>query len=99
LMKNLSRLPDDGFEWKANMPVLIANYDKLMEGIVTSDIFDKPVLFIRGLRSDSVRDADWPAILALFPKARLSTISNAGHWVHADQPEVLKNEVLAFIDG
>ncbi len=99
LLKNLSRKPEGGFEWKANMPVLIANYDKLMEGIVTSDIFDKPVLFIRGQMSNSIRDEDWPAILALFPQARLSTIPNAGHWVHADQPETLKNEVLAFING
>lgn len=99
LLKNLSRKSDGGFEWKANMPVLISNYDRLMEGIVTSDIFDKPVLFIRGQKSNSVRDEDWPAILALFPRARLSTIPNAGHWVHADQPEVLKNEVLAFING
>lgn len=99
LMKNLSRVPDDGFEWKANMPVLISNYDKLMEGIVTSDVFDKPVLFIRGQKSNSVRDEDWSAILTLFPSARLTTIPDAGHWVHADQPEALKNEVLAFIDG
>jgi esterase len=99
LMKNLSRLPDDGFEWKANMPVLIRNYDKLMAGIVASDTFDKPVLFIRGQRSNSIRDEDWPAILTLFPKASLSTIPNAGHWVHADQPDALKNEVLTFIDG
>ncbi len=99
LMKNLSRLPDDGFEWKANMPVLIANYDRLMEGIGTSDSFDKPTLFIRGQKSNSLKDEDWPMILSLFPKALLVTIPNAGHWVHADQPEALKNEVLAFIDG
>ncbi|MGB4846503.1 MAG: alpha/beta fold hydrolase [Saprospiraceae bacterium] len=99
LLKNLSRKSEGGFEWKANMPVLISNYDKLMEGIVKPGTFDKPVLFISGQMSDSIRDEDLPDILTLFPSARLSTVPNAAHWVHADQPELLKNEVLAFIDG
>ena len=97
LMKNLTRRNNGGFEWKANMPVLIAQYDQLMEGVTSSSPFTKPTLFIRGERSDSIRDQDWPLVLSLFPFARLVTISNAGHWVHADQPETLKDQVQAFI--
>jgi len=99
LLKNLTRIPDDGFEWKANMPVLIANYDKLMENISGPEVFDKAVLFIRGQNSNSLKEGDWSSILSLFPKAHLSTISGAGHWVHADQPEALKNQVLDFISA
>ncbi len=98
LMKNLSRIPEDGFEWKANMPVLISHYDQLMEGIISSTTFDKPALFIRGENSDTMKDADWPMIMTLFPKARLTTIPNAGHWVHADQPEALKDQIIAFMN-
>jgi len=99
LLKNLSRLPKGGFEWKANMHVLIAKYNQLMEAIVASTTFDKPVLFIRGERSNSLKDEDWPSILSLFPHAHLITIADAGHWVHTDQPKALKEQILAFIDA
>jgi len=99
LLKNLSRLPKGGFEWKANMPVLITMYNQLMVAIVASTTFDKPVLFIRGERSNSLKDEDWPSILSLFPHAHLITIADAGHWVHTDQPETLKEQILVFMDA
>lgn len=99
LLKNLFRLPQGGFEWKANMSVLIAKYDRLMDAIVSKATFDQPVLFIRGWRSNSLTDEDWSPILSLFPQAQLITIAEAGHWVHADRPEALKNQLIAFIDA
>ncbi|MEO6132785.1 MAG: alpha/beta fold hydrolase [Saprospiraceae bacterium] len=97
LLKNLSRIPEGGFEWKANMPVLIAHYDDLMENITSPTTFKKPVLFIRGEQSDSVPDADLTLILSLFPKAQLVTIAKAGHWVHTDKPEALKEHLIRFL--
>ena len=98
LLKNLTRLPHGGFEWKANMPVLIAGYPQLMEAITGPTVFEKPALFIRGGRSNSVSEEDWPLIVSLFPQAQLITIANAGHWVHADQPKTFKDQIIAFID-
>lgn len=46
-----------------------------------------PCGFILGGRSDFVTAADRPAIRALFPAVRFITLRNAGHWVHADDPE------------
>jgi esterase len=97
LLKNLTRLPSGGFEWKANMPVLIAKYNNLMEEIISPIPFDKPVLFIRGDRSDSVKDEDWPFIHSLFPQAKMVTVADAGHWVHADQPQALTQQVISFL--
>ncbi|MEP6647580.1 MAG: alpha/beta fold hydrolase [Saprospiraceae bacterium] len=97
LLKNLARIPEDGFEWKANMPVLIAHYDDLMDNISTRNTYNKPVLFLRGQQSNSVSDEDWTEIKSLFPNAVESIISNAGHWVHADQPETFTHQVLAFL--
>jgi len=34
----------------------------------------------------------------LFPKVRLVTVKNAGHWVHADRPEVVV-ELLQYLAG
>jgi pimeloyl-ACP methyl ester carboxylesterase len=97
LMKNLNRMPEGGFEWKANMPVIIDHYEEILENIHSDVPFDKPALFIRGALSGSVKDEDWADIKRLFPQAQLITIANAGHWVHADQPEALINALRTFM--
>jgi pimeloyl-ACP methyl ester carboxylesterase len=99
LLKNLSRRQDAGFEWKPNMPVIIAHYDDLMAGITGSQPFNKPTLFVRGGLSNSLKDEDWSQISQLFPQAQLITIANAGHWVHADQPGALIDAIEAFMES
>ena len=46
-----------------------------------------PTLFLAGGRSDYIRPEYRPAMRALFPAMRLVTLRDAGHWVHADDPE------------
>lgn len=98
LMKNLSRLPEGGFEWKPNMPVIIDAYYHLMEDVTPTEPFLGPVLFIRGEKSRYILDDDIPHIKTLFPKSRLVTITGAGHWIHADAPEMFTKEVLSFLN-
>lgn len=98
-LKNLSRRKDGGFEWKPNMPVIIAHYDDILEAITGSKPFGKPTLFVRGELSNSVKDEDWSQISQLFPQAQLITIANAGHWVHADQPGALIEAIEAFMES
>ncbi len=49
--------------------------------------YDGPTLFVSGAHSDYVLPTHHAAIRELFPQARFDTIPNAGHWLHADQPE------------
>ena len=97
LMKNLSRRPESGFEWKANMPGIIMAYDALMQDIAFMHPYLGPTLFIKGEFSDYVTEADMPAIRQLFPSATLVSITGAGHWVHADRPEEFVAAVKSFI--
>jgi esterase len=98
LLKNLGRTPETGeFEWKMNLEVLWDNYPNVLkpvEGLYQS--FDEPTLFLRGGRSQYILDADWPGIFERFPQARLETIPDAGHWIHADQPDLLMKSLLNF---
>ncbi len=52
-----------------------------------------PALFVRGGKSDYV--SDWPAVQKLFPQAKLATVEQAGHWLHADAPQ----EFLALVSA
>jgi pimeloyl-ACP methyl ester carboxylesterase len=51
---------------------------------VTVRRFCNPCLFIRGGKSDYIRDQDWPEVKIIFPYAELVTLPQAGHWVHVD---------------
>ncbi len=98
LLKNLSRLPEGGFEWKSNMPVIIDAYQHLMEDVTPTAPFLGPVLFVRGEKSRYILDDDIPHIKALFPNSSLVTVPGAGHWIHADAPEVFTKAVLSFLN-
>jgi pimeloyl-ACP methyl ester carboxylesterase len=48
--------------------------------------YEGPALFLHGGRSDYVPAAALARIEALFPRAELKSISEAGHWLHAEKP-------------
>ncbi|MFN7115202.1 MAG: alpha/beta fold hydrolase [Saprospiraceae bacterium] len=97
LMKNLSRTPEGGFEWKMNFPAIYNHYQDILAPIEVEANFEGETLFIRGEKSNYIQDADWQNILSKFPHAQLETIANAGHWVHADQPKILLEKVSNFL--
>lgn len=62
-------------------------------------VYPGPALFLSGARSDYVQPEHRPAIRALFPQARFAALRDAGHWLHADQPDAFAAVVGAFLDG
>ncbi|MEO6038068.1 MAG: alpha/beta fold hydrolase, partial [Saprospiraceae bacterium] len=96
LLKNITRNENGAYSWKMNLPVLWQHYADIL-GPVTGEPFNKPTLFVRGSRSDYVRDMDIPQIKTLFPKAQIITIEGAGHWVHADKPAELLTILQQFL--
>lgn len=89
LLKNITRESDGSYTWKMNLPVLRRHFNDILAPVESADPFDKPVLFIRGSRSNYIKDADFPLIKTLFPQAEIVTVEDAGHWVHADKPAEL----------
>lgn len=97
LMKNLTRQKDGGFAWKMHLGAIHRHYSEILAPVSGDHPYEHPALFIRGERSPYIADADLPTIRQWFPLARLTTVAGAGHWVHADQPEALMEEVRAFL--
>ncbi|NJK87661.1 MAG: alpha/beta fold hydrolase [Bacteroidales bacterium] len=98
LLKNIKRTENVGFEWKINIHALRNNLSNLFFGIDKSEFFsaDYPVLFVKGALSDYIMESDYPLILDYFPQAEIKTVDGAGHWVHAEKPEELKELLLDF---
>lgn len=97
LLKNLGRQHDGGLFWKINLRGIAENYEKLGASLNSEKPFSRPALFVRGGKSDFIRDADWPGILKLFPQAKLETIPAARHWVHSDSPGEFVRVALQFL--
>ncbi|UII33721.1 alpha/beta fold hydrolase [Fulvivirga ulvae] len=98
LLKNLARKSEGGFEWKINLPVIDKNIEAMGEGIQQQLAIEKDVLFIRGENSDYIQDKDNILIVQLFPNSEVKTVKNAGHWVHAEQPEALLEIIREFLE-
>lgn len=96
LLKSLGRGNDQKFIWKINLPVITEKIENVGEAIESDRTFDKPTLFMRGANSDYIQDKDKPDLEKYFPDYKLITIKNAGHWLHAEQPEAVAKTVKAF---
>ena len=97
IMKNLARNERGGFRWKLNLPVLTARYGETGRALPPGTRCDCPTLFVRGERSTYLTDDDMGMIATMFPQSRLATITGAGHWVHADNPDALYGAVVQFL--
>ena len=56
-----------------------------------------PVLWVAGATSPYVQPEYAAAMRALFPRAQLVTIKEAGHWVHSEQPQVFLAILRRFL--
>ena len=97
LLKNLTRKKEGGYRWKMNLEALFNHYSDILAAVESEDTFAGETLFIRGGKSDYVPDEDLPLIKKYFPRARLETVAQAGHWVHAAQPDELFDLVTDFL--
>ncbi len=96
LLKNLERGDDGRLRWRCNLAALARHAARILEP-VDGPPFPGPALFLRGGRSDYVTDADLPAIRRLFPRAESAIIPGAGHWLHADAPDAVLEQLLRFL--
>ena len=62
--------------------------------------FTGETLFLKGELSDYINEKDYPAIMRLFPEARIEVLKGTGHWMHADAPESFADAVVGgLVDG
>jgi len=91
LLTNLRRTEGGGFAWRLNLDGIAAAYDSLLEDVGRGRSSQVAAMFLRGGRSDHIGIPEEQAILAAFPRARISTVPDAGHWIQAEAPdEVVK---------
>lgn len=97
LLTNLQRAADGSFAWRINLPVIAQYFAELTGWPAIEKVYEGPVLFIRGERSDYILPEYYAATGRLFPRATMKTVANAGHWVHSEKPEAVQRLVVNFL--
>ena len=99
LLKNLYRVNSSEFGLRINLPVLTEKVGEI--GVALSDgaLYEGDTLFLGGEKSDYIEPADEVLIKKHFPKAMIKTVSNAGHWLHAENPEEFYNYCMHFFQA
>lgn len=95
LLKNLYWIEKGKLAWRINIPILEKNMSNILTELDNTEVFDQ-TLFIRGALSNYIIDDDIEKLESIFNDFQLVTIENAGHWVHAEQPETFIETVLSF---
>ena len=96
LAQNLTRERDAGYRWRLNLASIRRNIEGL-SGYENAQVAMLDALFIVGADSDYVPLAAHGAVVARFPNARIATMENAGHWLHAQHPARLVSLCRAFL--
>ena len=96
LLKNLYWVEKGVLGWRMNLDVIINNIHEILKEIrIQSNTTE--TLFLRGEFSNYIENEDYAKIKKALPNSTIKTISNAGHWLHAENPLDFYKALVNFI--
>lgn len=97
LLKNLYWIEKKQLALRVNLPVVTKEISQVGKALAITAVFDKETLFVRGDNSSYITSLDETSIQKQFPKSQIKTVSNAGHWLHVENPEQFHQIVVDFL--
>lgn len=97
LMKNLSYSHEHGFRWKPYLKSIYKNMTEIGKGLENQGIYNGETLFVRGGKSDYIKEKDLPVMKAQFPNYKMVTLEESGHWIHVDEPDGFMKATKEFL--
>lgn len=98
LTKSLYRINKNQFAFRFNLQSLSKNYEEIIVGLPSQNIYRGKTLFLSGEKSAYITKKDKPLIKYHFPNARIEKITAAGHWLHAENPKEFYLKVIEFLN-
>ena len=96
LLKSLYWVEKGQLAFRFNLEAIAEHITEVGKVLADKMEYKGPCLFVDGASSGYIVDEDEDLILEHFPEAEIVTIVDAGHWVHAEQPNSFFDEVLRF---
>lgn len=97
LLKNLYWIEKGQLALRINLPVLKEQVEEVGEALPIHSKYNGNSLFLRGDKSEYIGEQDETIIKNHFEDVSIVTIENAGHWLHAENPQDFYEEVIRFI--
>jgi pimeloyl-ACP methyl ester carboxylesterase len=98
LAKNVYRKSKEEFAYRFNLECLTESFDEVGVGLPPIAQFYGQALFLKGENSGYISNEDEHLIAAHFPKSEIKVVKNAGHWLHAENPEDFYNYCIEFLE-
>ncbi|CAB3407193.1 unnamed protein product [Caenorhabditis bovis] len=100
ILTNLQSSSEKGvFEWKCNIDAIDNHVEDILGYTLPTGSFRGPTLFLHGEVSGYVTEDHKPDIRCLFPRVEFDAIPGAGHWVHAEKPQLFIDSVARFLNA
>tara|TARA_Y100001960_G_C14759149_1_gene872996 strand:+ start:1834 stop:2616 length:783 start_codon:yes stop_codon:yes gene_type:complete len=86
------------YRWCINLNSIAEHKEKLLDFPIfnNENAFKSDTLFLSGDKSTYIMPHHIKEIARLFPKASITMIENAGHWLHIDNPEQVTTQLNRF---
>tara|TARA_B100001059_G_scaffold44533_1_gene36889 strand:- start:10960 stop:11730 length:771 start_codon:yes stop_codon:yes gene_type:complete len=88
LLKNLYWVSEGKLGLRTNIAVLKNAAESVGAAIQSQKQYHQPTFFLCGEHSNYINPKTDKEILQYFPKAEIVEIKGAGHWLHAEQPQM-----------
>lgn len=101
LLKNIERHHDGLFFWRLNLQVISQSMGEIMDGfseLNESISTETTTIFVKGELSPYIREEDLLTMRKRFKGAQMVTIPKAGHWLHAEQPDLFYKTIHYFLE-
>ncbi len=97
LLKNLYWNEKEKLDWRFNLESIEKNIEEVGGALPADFHIETPSLFIAGERSGYIKVEDHAEIKKDFSTVEFAVIPDAGHWVHAENPEDFFKVSLSFL--
>lgn len=97
LLKNVYWIEKGKLAFRFYLKSLTENNPNIGDALPANTSFEGASLFLKGAKSNYITEREMPSIAAYFPNAQVVSISNAGHWLHAENPKDFYKAVIDFL--
>lgn len=97
LLKNAYWKEKEKLDFRFNLKSLTQNNSEVGKALPVASKYEKPTLFLKGEKSEYITEPDYPLIKKHFTNAKIITIKNAGHWLHAENSQQFYTETINFL--
>ena len=97
LLKNLKRISKNELAFRINLDIILNNLNEIEKALPSNLFYEGETLFIKGQNSEYINNSNNQIINIQFPNSKIVEVSNAGHWVHAENLKDFIKQTLIFL--